>query len=327
VNDNKPERERTYLWLLKSLEDEVVKHGQFVTSQTDFDVYMATLKSSFVKAYDFARFAHRVSLRRANESSFFMTAGLRGICEDIIALKFIAQFTKPIRQELMLLEMQTSVRKASDVQTKFFRRERPFQPIVTSTPNQDIRKEKQQYTTIGARVGFCMIKDKLPAIEQMATPVGLREIYDYFYRITSETVHFNVRVALRNGWGELPGTVQFGTKNFCRYYLSLNQTYGVFLFCLMSETFSGDLGLTPEFLQAVAQLRRKLDRELRWPEPVTFEEMNLETPSPILTSALLITHLEKTDPEYIKRLDKKLKRKRKVLTPARRGVHKAGGPL
>ncbi len=45
---------------------------------------------------------------------FFLTAGLRGICEDIIALKFVAQFSKAIRQELMLLEMSVSVRKAID---------------------------------------------------------------------------------------------------------------------------------------------------------------------------------------------------------------------
>ena len=302
---------RTIRSRLAGLRDEVAKHGQFVVSGKDFDVYLATLKSAFAKSYDFARLAYRAPLGRADESSFFMTAGLRGICEDIIALKFIAQFPEDIRQEVMLLEMSTSVRKAIRVQSKFFKRERPFQPVLTPRKSDDTSKEKQQYANIGARTGLRMIKDKLPAIEQMAVNVGLKELYEYLYRVTSETVHFNVRVALRNGWGTLPGTVQFGTKTFCKYYLSVNQTYGAFLFCLISETFAGELGLNSNFLEAVAQLRKELNRELRWPEPVTFEEMNVPPPSPILTGALMIAHLEKTDSEYIRKLDRKMRKKRR----------------
>jgi hypothetical protein len=302
---------RTIASLLASLQEEVEKHGQFVVSG-NFDVYLATLKSSFVKSYDFARLTHRIPLRRANESSFFMTASLRAICEDIIALKFIAtQFPGPIRQELMILEMGSCVRKVIHAQTKFFRRERPFQQVVVSGNAHDAKKEKQQYASIGQRTGLRMIKDKLPAIEQMAVSVGLRELYDYFYRVTSESVHFNVHVALRNGWGST-GTVRFGTKSFCRYYLSANQTYGVFLFCLMCETFATELGLDHDFLEIVARMRKELDRQLRWPEPVTFEEMNLQPPSPILTAALMVAHLEKTDPDYVKSLHRKIGKKRRA---------------
>src|SRR6202044_743296 len=191
----------------------------------------------------------------------------------------------------MLLEMSVSVRKAIDAQTKFFRRERPFQPVVTSGGTDTRQEDKQQYASIGARAGVPMIKDKLPAIEQMAIKVGLSELYDYLYRVTSETVHFNVRVALRNGWGPLPGTVRFGTKTFCRYHLFANRTYGLLLFCLMSEIFAKEIGLDNGFLEVVSRLRKELGREPRWPEPVTFEEMNMQPPSPILSSALMIAHL------------------------------------
>lgn len=212
---SEPKREpRTIRALLESLGDEVVTHGQFVASQTDFDVYLATLKSAFVRSYDFARLAHRVPFRRADEGSFFMTAGLRGICEDIIALKFIAQFPKSLRQEVVLLEMSAGVRKAIRAQTEFFKRERPFQPVLTSRAGGDGSKEKQQYASIAARTGLRMIRDKLPAIEQMAVNVGLRELYDYFYRVTSETVHFNVHVALRNGWGLCRGRYSSGRRRF-----------------------------------------------------------------------------------------------------------------
>ncbi len=56
--------------LLESLRDDVLKHGQFVAVEKNFDVYLATLKSSFVKSYDFARLAHRAPVGRADERSF-----------------------------------------------------------------------------------------------------------------------------------------------------------------------------------------------------------------------------------------------------------------
>jgi hypothetical protein len=190
--------------------------------------------------------------------------------------------------------MVRSLRHATEVQAKFFNHQRPFQPILKGKAQSLIERqsEKAKYTDIGIRAGLTSIKDKLPPVEQMALKVGLKEIYDFFYRVTSETVHFNVRVALRNGWGPIPEHVHFGTRNFCRYYLFVNQVYGVFLFCLMCETFEAELKLTPKFMLAINNLKKCLDEMLRWPEPVTFEEMNIEGPNEIMRIVLRMAHLD-----------------------------------
>jgi Family of unknown function (DUF5677) len=277
--------------LLARLQREVTKHGEFLMAGKNTDFFLGVLKSSFVKAYDFARYANRFKLSQANESSFFMTAGLRGICEDIIALRFIEHLPTEFRQQIVILELGVCSRKAIEAQMKFFEKERPFQPILRyKTPGSASKDQKDKYTEIGTKVGLKSIKEKLPPVEQMAQKVGLKDIYEYFYRVTSETVHFNVHVALRNGWGPIPSSVRFGTKQFCRYYLLVNQVYGVFLFCLMCETFQASLGLSQRFMQGVARVRKHIDEILRWPEPVTFEEMNIAEPSPIIRIALKIAH-------------------------------------
>lgn len=89
----------------------------------------------------------------------------------------------------------------------------------------------------------------------------------------------------------------------------------------MSETFGTELGLDASFLATIARLRKELDREFRWPEPVTFEEMNVQPPSPILTGALMVAHLEKTDPEFIRELDERMRRKRRNKSSGGKQTH------
>jgi hypothetical protein len=294
--------------VLRDLKKNVLKIGKFDLTVLKPELYLAVLKSAFVKGYEFADYVNRLTEKRIDESAFFMTAGLRGICEDIIALKFIGQFDPAIRKEIINLEIAGAVSKASEAQKNFFEKVRPFQPIVrVPSPAADLQKRKDSYKAIGIQTGLGMIKEKLPPVEQMAANVGLAEVYDFFYRITSETVHFNVRVALRNGWGPM-NKIEFGTKKFCKYYAQLNQIYGVYLFTLFCDAFKTDLDLDDKFMKGIKRLSLELSRELRWPEPVTFEEMNMSTPNPILSSVLFIAHMEKHDSAFIKTLRKRAQR-------------------
>jgi hypothetical protein len=298
--------------ILRLLTDQVRTAGRFDLTIPDPDLYDAVLKSAFVKAFEFAHYANSVTLTKADESSFFMTAGLRGICEDIITLKFINQFDPPIRREIILMEMVSTVSKASEAQNRFFKKIRPFQPLVTFAPDPAKTQERRdRYRAIGLQTGLKMIQEKLPPVEQMAMNVGMAEVYDFFYRISSETVHFNVRVALRNGWGLLD-MIEFGTKKFCKYYLEANQVYGIYLFSLLCETFHSQLGLDDKFMERLKRISLKLSRELRWPEPVTFEEMNARLPNPILRSVLFVAHMDKHDKAFMRSLDRRTRRKKSV---------------
>ena len=89
-----------------------------------------------------------------------MTAGLRGICEDIITLKFINQFDPSIRREIIVIEMASTVSKASQAQNNFFKKIRPFQPLVTFTSEQvKTQNIKDRYRTIGIQTGLKMIQE------------------------------------------------------------------------------------------------------------------------------------------------------------------------
>jgi len=105
----------------------------------------------------------------------------------------------------------------------------------------------------------------------MANVVKLKAFYNFIYRMTSRIVHFNVGVALRSGWGSSPKAVTFSSRNFCRYYLELNQFYSVYILANFCRTFGKDLGLSSSFLKNVAALGSAINDRLRWPEAVTKE--------------------------------------------------------
>jgi hypothetical protein len=119
------------------------------------------------------------------------------------------------------------------------------------------------------------------SFQQIAAKLGLTPLtilYDYLYRLTSGGVHFNVQSLLRSGWGESSKNFQFSTKNFHPYFSAYCTTYGAFMFCLYFEFFGSILRPDSQALVAVAEIKKNLLFTPRWPEMVTFEEMNLKAP-------------------------------------------------
>ncbi len=127
----------------------------------------------------------------------------------------------------------------------------------------------------------------------MALKVHLKPFYDFIYAVTSEIVHFNVRIALRSGWGDSPRNVLFSTNNFCRYYLEFSHFYSLYLLAMFCRTFKRELDLSAKFMSEIAEIRALLDDRFRWPEAATFEEMNLKNPNAILRAVLKVAHFEK----------------------------------
>ena len=62
------------------------------------------------------------------------------------------------------------------------------------------------------------------------------------------------------------------------YYLAVNQVYGSYLLCLYFEFFGEFLQPNQEEENTVTELRKYLLERPRWPEMVTFEEMNVPDP-------------------------------------------------
>jgi hypothetical protein len=231
-----------------------------------------------------------------------MSSALRSICEDVIVLTFLAKLKRKDRDEVIAIRLFHSINQASLEQRTFFKKYRPFQPVLGFKLDlAALNAQRDRLTTIGLLSGLWNTERKLPPVEQMAIKVKLREVYNFIYSITSETVHFSPRIALRHGWGNNPYDVTMSMKNFCRYYLFFSQVYSVFLFVLFCRKLRRQLGLTSAFMARIKELRHVLDGQIRWPEAMTYEEMNQEEPNIILRSALQIAHEGKLAKRRMKR--------------------------
>lgn len=73
--------------------------------------------------------------------------------------------------------------------------------------------------------------------------------------------------------------MRFSTANFNGYYRKFCEFYSIKLLVLFCETFDENLNLTPAVRVLISQTNEQLRFYIRWPELVTFEEMNLKGPS------------------------------------------------
>jgi hypothetical protein len=120
----------------------------------------------------------------------------------------------------------------------------------------------------------------------MAKDVGLGDLYDFVYAVTSDVVHFNPRVIIRNAWGSSKERFDHSVQNFELYYADFCQTYGLLFLCEFTKSFGNELSLSEGYREEVAQIERELNDKLRWPEAVTFEEMNMKDPGTIIRIVL-----------------------------------------
>ena len=146
----------------------------------------------------------------------------------------------------------------------------------------------------------------MPPVREIAAKSGedaLDIIYDYMYRLTSTTVHFSPASLLRLGWGPHMDmdVVTFDTKNIAPYFGGINRIYGSYLFCLYFELFPRFLRPDQDTKEAVDDLRSRIVRIFRWPEIVTFEEMNLPTPevNKLVAAVLLVRYSQTMDNGFI----------------------------
>lgn len=236
------------------------------------------LRASFSKAFEFVDCAFK---RSNNDQAFYHVAALRSICEDIIYLSFATRLSPQDRETLikglMLLELQERIRR----QVNFFQKFRPLQPVLdASVSPRELEKTKQEIRSIWQANGWPNMKTSVtPATRDIAEKIDpgvLDIVYDYIFRLTSSMVHFSPHILLRTGWGDMKNTITFSTKNMNSYYMALARVYGGFLFCLYFENFRRFLRPGAAYQEIVAALREDLVMQSRWPEMVTFEEMNLE---------------------------------------------------
>jgi hypothetical protein len=280
--------------LLQQIEQEARSKANF--SMPREGLFRGVLKAAFIRSFEFAKSVQKYTLDQANEEAFFLSAALRGTCEDLIVLKFIRRLKRKDRDEVIQIKMLVSTGEAIGKQAAFFRKTRPFQPVIQNFVDQaKLDAGKDRLTVIGQQSKLWNTSKKLPPVEQMAKRVHLGQFYEFIYAVTSEMVHFSVRVALRSGWGKIPKQVSFSTKNFCRYYLEFSQFYSMYMLTKFCRTFRKDLHFSDGFMDIINEIEETLDERLRWPEAVTFEEMNQQNPNELMRAVLKVAHQEKAN--------------------------------
>ena len=237
------------------------------------NLFEKVTKAVFVKAYEF----NRAIARSKSEDVYFMMSALRGICEEYIAVKFISAKLGEKKDQVIDLKFHEDLYRSAISQWKFFEKNHPIQILFYQ---DDFQTKKDDYTDklrglmTENNVQLFGKKASFPNARNMVAEPELLELHEYLYHATSSLVHFNPRILLRMGWGKSP-EITFSVKNFNDYYKHFASFYGAYLFVKLCRwMISVDLidKMIESSLQKMDDLLKAQDR---WPELVTFEEMNI----------------------------------------------------
>lgn len=278
---------RAYLAQLRVIVDEIG-----TASMDDVGMYGCVLRAAVVKAFEFALL---LTSEDPLPHSFFLTSTLRGICEDLITLTFISDLSPEDRNEALNLLMSANINDGIISQAEFFLELRPWQPVLK--PRNESETNTQELRELAKKLGWNG-KQPWPSVWYMAKVQGLEAFYRYLYSATSKWVHFSPQVLLRMGWGGSKDDLgshtkwKFTTSHFLRYYTEFNRVYSLLLLLKLMRGPAAHI-IPAEAVAPLNGLKQYLDELLRWPEAVTFEELNFEGPSPFMRTALRMMHESK----------------------------------
>lgn len=213
--------------------------------------------------------------------SFYLTCFLRGMCEDLIALKCILKLPAIDRDSVINSYNAILVSESLHSQKKFFDDEKSIFPVLgPNSFNFDIPVLEAKLKAAWSSLGYA---DKIfPSVNSMAVNSGLQVIYDFLYHATSRTVHFSPNLLMRMAWyNKKTEKLTVTTSNFKEYYAAFNTFYGSYLFIKFAKTFSKELSLGKDFKQLIKKLEDNTDKVYTYPEIITYEEMNMKRPGTI----------------------------------------------
>jgi hypothetical protein len=235
------------------------------------DIFVQSSKAALIRSYEFLCHVPNIG----DETAFFMMPFLRGVCEDYIVLRFLHSKLGNDVDDVIRIKLTEDICKSSISQWNFFKANRPNQKLYYK---QDFQSEEREIseklkTLLSANnVHVQKSRNPLPTVRKMAEESNLLELYDYVYHATSSLVHFNPRILLRMGWGDLPN-VTFSVKNFGKYYKYFTCFYATYMFLQLCQ-WSVSLGIVETtIVSKLDALAKLIQDEPRWPELVTAEEL------------------------------------------------------
>jgi len=257
-------------------------------------MYSLCVKASVSKCYEFNLAVDSLS---KSESAFFAMSALRGMCEDLIVLGYIRKMPPADRESLIAALSQCELGSRVELQAKFFSSFRPQQAVLSfKNVRSTIDSHEAAARSVWHRHGWPNLSTgAMPQIRQIAEKQGSEQLailYDYLYRLTSAGVHFSVQSLLRSGWGPNLREFRFSARSFQQYFSEYCSLYGAFIFCVYFEFFSAVLRPDQKERATIGKIREQVLFTPRWPEMVTFEEMNLEAPKEGRTLQMIVSALQ-----------------------------------
>jgi hypothetical protein len=242
------------------------------------EMFTMLSKAAISKCLDFNILVNRVG-RRPDET-FVLVSNLRGISEDLISLVYLSRFDRSRVQELIQLLLRLNLVEGVATQAAFFANNNPLQMVFGGgiSPHRaerDISEARRAIREFWGQLGNN--KRNGPTIRDMAKGIGLSSTYEYIYYVASNFVHFNPINLLRTGWGDLTGPFDFSLRHMSPYYQAFASFYGCILFIGFHSAFSPQY-FTTDLSKEIARLMKLISDVQRWPEIITFEEMNQSRP-------------------------------------------------
>jgi len=277
---------KTVLEALEALEGTIADATVGVIQ--DDGAYLCALRAAFSKNYQ----VNLTIARSENpDDEYLLLSSLRGVCEDLIGLKFLGTLAELDQDKAIVAMMMRSTVELMTRQAAFFESVKPNQPVMKARQaDATIRETRTVLRSITTSFDWLDPRTGAPVVSRMARAVGLKGFYDYLYAATSRFVHFTPRELLRMGWGsDDTGPMRFSPRGFSRYYSAFNKFYAPFMLVTFCTTFSKRLGCTNRVRAEVEAIIQILTDEVRWPELITHEELNREAPSPL---QYLLLHAE-----------------------------------
>ncbi len=249
------------------------------------NLFEVLTKAASAKAIEFNIAASRKG--RNLHDTFLLPAAMRGVCEDLIVLRFLKSISPQFRQEYLALRTDLTRTAGLIKQSQFFAENNPYQPVFGGGLDipQLLRHHKaikQEIGKLGRKIGWNNAEN--PNISDMAKSIGLKTTYEYLYFISSNFVHFNTQSLLKMGWGPEDGPVDFSFNHMRGYYQSLSIFYGAILILGFDKSFRSVI-FDKDPSRQIALIERFISDVHRWPEAITFEEMNEKKPLYLLTHA------------------------------------------
>ena len=211
---------------------------------------------------------------------FFLVANCRSISEELIYVALLRSMKTNESNALSIAISSVMHRKSVLAQARFFAINDSLQPTIgglipADEQERELSNAEQRLRRLWAHHGFSGANRA--SVRNLSRRVGLKTTYDYVYHLTSNYVHFNPTHLFKMGWGPIQGPFTFSVRHFSRYYLYLARFLGAMLFLGYSFLFSERLGpdIVKTFIKTVTST---LESGVRWPEIITFEEMNREPP-------------------------------------------------